>query len=347
MRSFLPRSIIESLVRKTITEIQDSPQRSTRNLIDMALNFSTGRFQNHFFQCAQTMLEEENSSYYKLIPDIAASVDADRLVTFGLNLGYNSCTAGANTIRVLENKEHFNIPWSVILILSGTNYVQKKSEYHSILEQGKSLGIYTWMIFVMDGMEQLLDLAAAYPDCAFVFYSSPDEITDAMLDEAETFNHLMFAVRHMDGIENACYLLRSRHFLYSVFHIYGELDLNEILNDEWLCDTESLHPAFTGFLPALSCTEQTHQAVYEYVYQTRNNQKYSTVLWDIIHDSRYIDSIISDDSCMAAFDPEGYLYTFQQQPKKLDYNFFAQSLFDIFKQAFPKTDLSAGSRAAC
>lgn len=331
------RTIIETLVRKAVADIRDTPKRSTRNLVDMALNFAEGRFQSRFLQIAQTMLKNENSAYYKLIPDIVANADTDKIVTFGMNLGYNSCTVGAKKIRMLEEQEHFNIPWSLTLAISGEKYASKKANYHSILEQGKSLGVYTWMIYALDEVEHILDLAEEHPECAFVFFCTPNKITNAVLDEAVNRENVMFAVLHTDGIENACHLLRTRKFLYSVFHVYGESDLEDILNGNLISDTETLHPAFTAFLAEPDCAEYAQKEVYQYVTKGRTGQNCQTVLWDVIHDDRFIDGIISDDVCSAGFDPDGNLCVFQDRLKKMEYNIFRDPLADILKMVFPKT----------
>ena len=102
------RIIIETLVRKALRDIKDSPERSMRNLVDMALHFSQGRFQQRFFTAAQTMLQNEQSAYYDMVQDLVNHVDPERILRFGMDLGYNSCTYGANTIRCLEEKEKCN-----------------------------------------------------------------------------------------------------------------------------------------------------------------------------------------------------------------------------------------------
>ena len=110
MNHDLSRTLIETIVRKTIADIQEAPKRSTRNLVDLALNFADGRFQSQFFASAQAMLQNEDSAYYTLIPDVVASTDTDRLVTFGLNIGYNSCTLGARRIRELSSGSNITFP---------------------------------------------------------------------------------------------------------------------------------------------------------------------------------------------------------------------------------------------
>ena len=51
MGESMTRILVKTMVRKTIRDIKDSPERSIRNLVDMALNFSEGRFQQDFFRC--------------------------------------------------------------------------------------------------------------------------------------------------------------------------------------------------------------------------------------------------------------------------------------------------------
>ena len=83
------RILIETIVRKTLRDIQNAPERSVRNLVDMALNFSNGRFQKRFFEGAQQMLTNEHSAYYPLVRNVVSNVEHERLLRFGLNIGYN------------------------------------------------------------------------------------------------------------------------------------------------------------------------------------------------------------------------------------------------------------------
>lgn len=50
MENSLSRILIETTVRQTLKGLQENPKRSTRNLIDIALQFSEGRFQSHFLK---------------------------------------------------------------------------------------------------------------------------------------------------------------------------------------------------------------------------------------------------------------------------------------------------------
>ena len=94
MEKSMSRMLVETVVKKALKSIKESPERGIRNLVDMALQFSEGRFQINFFTVTQTMFQNENSAYYGLVRNVVAYTDSDRLFTFGMNLGYNSCTEG-------------------------------------------------------------------------------------------------------------------------------------------------------------------------------------------------------------------------------------------------------------
>ena len=76
MEDSVSRALIETVVRKALRDIGDSPERSSRNLIDMALTFAEGRFQQTFFQTSQRLLCDGHSAYYNLVRDVVAHVDA-------------------------------------------------------------------------------------------------------------------------------------------------------------------------------------------------------------------------------------------------------------------------------
>lgn len=332
----LNRVLIETTVRNTLRQIKNDPERSVRNLIDMGLHFSEGRFQHHFFEIAREMLRNDQSCYYRMIPDAVATIDTERIVTFGMNLGYNSCTNGAKTIRMIEEKEHFNIPWSISLEISGYDYFEKSDSYHSLIEQGQALGIYTWLLYSLDSTSYILELVKDFPDCAFAIFCSPGEITDSLLDEASAIYNLMFVVSYSNGVEKACKLLRAKGHLYSIFFSYRERDIAGIVNGNLLCDTEVMHPIFTAFASSPSCPLEKQEDIYQYILKTRSQQIYRTIPFDLVQDSRFIDGIISEEACSIKFDPKGNLYPLPRDSKVEHYNCFTQPLSQILKLIAPK-----------
>lgn len=147
------------------------------------------------------MLQDPTSCYYKLVPDLINNVDTERIVSFGMNVGYNSCTIGAGKIREIESMSSFNILWSISLESSGNDYPQKSHSIHSLISQGRDLGVYNWLIFSLDNPIFILELAQNFPECAFSIFCPPEEITPALLDEASNIYNIMFVVEYGDDLE--------------------------------------------------------------------------------------------------------------------------------------------------
>lgn len=330
MKSNLNRTLIETTIRNSIKQIKNDPERSMRNLIDMALSFSNGRFQKHFLEVAQTMLQKETSCYYKIIPDLVINADTERIVTFGLNIGYNGCTLGAQTIRELEAKEHFNIPWSICLELESNSYYENEVHYHSLLSQGKEMGIYAWNIHSQDNPSYILELAENFPECAFSIFCSPENITYTLLDDARSLNNILFLVEYGDNLDEACSLLRSQGFLYSIYYNTETSNYNPDMIDEILSDTENQNAVFTVFLSHSSDIAEL-DAVYQHIRKLRAEQKYRTVPYDFICDNCSIDSIISNQACSVMFTSNGECHSFTDAKVYENCNIFHDSLYDILK----------------
>lgn len=281
------------------------------------------------------MLQDPSSCYYKLIPDLINNVDTERIITFGMNIGYNSYTIGARKIREIEDMSSFNVPWSLFLELSVNDYRKNPTPFHSLISQGRDLGIYTWLISSCDNPFHILELARTFPECAFLIFCFPEEITPALLDEANDIYNIMLVVRYNDDMETACALLRSRKFLYSISYFYDEQNPKEIINDEILHDAENLHSPFT-LLYSNTCSFKESSPVYQHVLQTRAAQIYKTIPFDIIQDNHWIDSIISEHPCSIFFTQNGDCYSFTDQILYENCNYFHNSLFDIFKKVSPQ-----------
>lgn len=335
MSESINQTLIETTVKQAIRKIQDDPERSTRNLVDMGLLFANGKFQPHFLKLIQQMLENEQSSYYRLIPDVIAHVDSKRLATFGINIGYNSCTKGARIIRKTEAEQGFHIPWSIFLKIDNTNFQNHIKNYFSLLEQGQMLGIYTWILISENNICSCLELAKNYSDLAFVILCQSVEITTTLLDEANELYNIMFVVIQDDNVDTACCLLRQHKFLYSIAYPYSENDIKEILNGNILSDLQIFHPVFTIFYPKNDYPLCMQHQVYEYITKSRMEQNYQTIPFDLVHDIQFIDKIISEDTFFILFDKDGVCYTTTNTSCKKIYRFFEKSLSDILKELAP------------
>lgn len=330
MKTNTSRIIIETAVRKAIEDMKESPKRSVRNLVDLALTFSGGRFQQRFFSAAQTMLKNENSPYYELAQNVVSCVDTERLVRFGVNLGYNSCTRGAKTIRKLKEAQGCHVPWMLTLHLNTEEW--DAQTYQSIIHQGEALGIYTWQLFAGGHPEFALSLAAAHPESAFIVYCRQGAASPPFLDEACELDNLMLAVRHEENAEALCQTLRERGILYSVYCPYTAEDTASILSDDLFYAIAECCPVFAALVPAANCPLETRTAVTAHIRKLREGQRFPMLPWEAISDCVLVDSIISGDGCAMAFDAEGFLHICDCGNEKTEWNCFSDDLKEIFQK---------------
>ena len=228
------RILIETIVSKALRDIQDSPERTIRNLVDMAQHFAKGRFQQHFFDAAQRLLENENSPYYALVQDVAHHVSPERLLTFGINIGYNGCTLGAKTIRETEALEGFNIPWAITLQLKKEILHAHAEQYQKMISQGEKLGIHMWFLICHDEPLEALELVADHPESAFVLFFSKEYASHRLLEQSVEFKHLMLAVQFDEEDAQFCMEMRDMGLLYAVYDEYTDDTAEDILSERFL-----------------------------------------------------------------------------------------------------------------
>ena len=332
------RIMIKTFVKSALKDAEEAPERCTRNLVDMALNFADKGSQQSFFQVARQMLNNENSPYYPLIEDILKHMDKDKLLTFGLNLGYNSCTKGAKTIRQTESEEHFHIPWLLALETGDPSTKDFLSTYQSVFDQGKALGIYAYQLHVTKDPEKVLPLAAANPDCAIILFCHPSLITEEFADTASTLNNILIAVKYDDMADTACLILRDHRLLYSLYYVYTEESVSDILSGSFFRFAEEMHSPFAATGPVPSCSADIRKTVYDYVLKNRNEQVFRTIPLDLSKDAEHAARIISSPACIVGFCKSGHLHAFDKEITDDNVNLFLHPLADILKYYFPKND---------
>ena len=102
MSSDVSRLMVEVAVRQALkNRSKQSFRRSLRTLVEYGEHYSSGPFQSNFFLVVQQMLRDDNHPYYQLAERAWTQVDNRYIEHFCLNIGYESWTRGAATIRSL------------------------------------------------------------------------------------------------------------------------------------------------------------------------------------------------------------------------------------------------------
>ena len=316
MKNDIFYTLIETVVANKLKDMKKYPGRAARNLIDLGLLSSNGNFQNAFFSSAQTMLQNEDSPYYKLIDNVVNNVDNQRLLTFGMNLGYNSFKYGSKVIRKNEKKLNCFIPWEITLHIDDFSFKNNNQRYDKLISDGEKLGIYSWVIFLDKPFSDFLELAKKHPDSVFfIILENLDEnkqtiqheIDEKFLDCVEELENIMLIIE-LDKKDRHVYkILKRRKLLYSVYYYYSQKNIDLILDGSILRFAEQFDPFFTIFISEPYCNDNLRKMVYKVSEQTRSEQRYSTIAWELFYNNAYIDKIISSKSQLISFDHSGNL----------------------------------------
>ena len=300
----IARTLIQTVVRQKLTAIKNDPERSLRSLVDMGLNFAGGREQQHILQLAQQALQDESSAYYRIIYDMALHINTDHLLGFGMNFGYNSLTAGARHIRRLETESNCDIPWCLTLVIGQEGFAAHEDAYTALIEQGKKLGIYTYLLLAPQLPVGLFSLLQSQKDCAFLVFTGPEELTDDVIDSMAQLTHVMPVVRFGTDAEEVCEAMRRREMLYAAYRLYSPQTAGADLLEDTLLDTGRLHAPLTFFIEEGPRPIHT-SPLYGQTISIRNDLHFDSVPVELWEDLHYIDSAISPrPSRCAVFDAD-------------------------------------------
>lgn len=127
------------------------------------------------------------------------------------------------------------------------------------------------------------------------------------------------------------------HFKRSPVYPYSQNDLQPILNGDLFCDTQQLHPLFTVLAAKPDCPTDIRYLAYQAAVEARKEQAYQTVPWELYHDTRNLDKIISDDACCVFFDGHGQLFALDNPDHAPIGNLFEEGLAPLIQRAYPKS----------
>lgn len=305
MKKNMSSVLIETVVRTALKGLKDDPERSIRNLVDLARRFSGDHNQQLFFTAAQTLLQNEASPYYGLVRDVISYADSERLLRFGMDLGYNSCTYGARQIRGNEKRLGYHIPWTVLLQMDDPSGA-RLGQYDAALTEGEKLGIYTWMLFPAALSGAPFELARRHPDSAFFLFCEPEQVSPAVLDGLSDLKNVLPVLRCREDRRETYARLRAQGIPYAVYISYAQEELAAIRTGDLFADAQQARGFFTALIPRRECPEDVREQVCRAVEQARSGQLYQTIPWELEWDNRRVDGIISERACCLCLDPEGF-----------------------------------------
>ncbi|NLH01376.1 MAG: hypothetical protein GX488_05675 [Clostridiales bacterium] len=311
----------------------DGPKRAIRNLVELGEKFSVGRFQREFFSTISSMLKNENSLYYKLWETVLKETDHDSLKTFGINIGYNGCTAGIKTLRALEKQHNCGIPAVISILYNGSEMDSAKVD--NIVRQGEKLGIFAYIITYCGGdLGSLSSVFTAHKDCGFVLLTEGCELSCDTVSRLTIKKNVMLSVSAGEcGFEETCRRLRSMRTLYCVYSRYDEAQADEIVSGKLVEKVMPCSNTFVLLIPDDDVSDNTAARVGAFAAECRKQQRYPFILMDVRLDLLDINRAIANSACFVAFDTDGQLITQKGKTNDSSLNITKYGLLDIFRKS--------------
>lgn len=337
----LSRTLIDITVSRVLYEMDSDMNRNVRKLLDAALSVSSGRFQKRFFESAQRIMANEDSAYYEMLHNLIGFADHNKLKTFGINLGYNGCTAGAKQIRQNEAAWHFDIPWNIFVDIG--KGCAAPADVDRLIRQGKALGIYVYTVISDHALNSAYhDIFKAHEDCAFLLLTDPDEVLETVLDGYADLPNCLFMVdSDRENIQAAVDELKAEHFLFGIYRKYAMDNLDDLLSDDALAQCAAYGGAFVLLCPIPTCSLKEAEAIEARLVHIRDEQRYPFLLMDAQADNLRIDRIISDSPCSVAFDATGQIHTAGTVWTGAEYNYLHTDLKTILQKTNVKNAAGA------
>ena len=339
------RTMAENIVRRAFRGMRQDPKRTIRNLVDLGLETSGGDLHRRFMEAAQKILRREDSPYYDMVLRTVQQVDEERLLTFGLNLGWESLTAGAARIRELEQERGHNIPWSLTLHIASSGSMTSGGYLRLVLE-GMELGIYSYFLMPADdvSVETALNVTAASRNCALILFLPAGYDVKRNLTALSMHPNVLLCL-DCGGPEweKQADLLRDSRLLYGLHRRYAtEGEIQDIVSGQWM---ERVLP-HAGL--AVFCIPQgdafnhgTQHPVYRYAMDSRLEQRYPAIVFDFYPDNLYMDVLISGDSCFMGVLPDGVITEFRSGQEQPAAGNALSTPLDTLLRHFPKADSNA------
>ena len=311
------RTMVETILRRALDEIQENPKRAVRKLVDLGMETSGGDLQKSFMGTAQQMLLNEKSPYYDLVLNTIKWVDRERILTFGINLGWNSLTEGAARIRELEARQGHNIPWSMTFHMADGPDTLTGGDYIRLVLEGMELGICSYFLMPEDAasVQNALNLAAACRDCAFFLWVPEGYDWEGGWSGLTLHRNLILGVDYGEaGWEKRAGRLRAEKCLYFLYRRYSsEEDTAQITSGAWMEQALPHAGVAVAFIGAEGqAAGLSRHPVYQYALDARMGQRYPTLVADFYPDNLYLDVRISRDPCFAGLLPDGTLTDYRQ-----------------------------------
>lgn len=328
--------MIASTIDKTIQQIKDQPQKGMESLVDLANRFASNPVQKDLVVSLKTILSDPTHPYYTLIPKLIEGVNAQTLKTFILNIAHNSWSYGGRRIKQYKKAYNHNIPWAITFdFTSKTDTPLDNKTIIRTIEQGKKIGIYTYLFFA-DKIPNFAEILKQNLDCAFILHLPPASVTTENIRQIKPYHNTFFSILTQPGVstqafKDAAQLLRSNQCLFGSHTYYTDENTDYILSGQWIRDITIPESPFVFLIESPNSNQAKASLIHTYVHNTRLAGQHPVVLIDLYQDMAHINTQLSTGPCTLKITSSGQIHCPQPNPSN-NLNIVSTPLLKIFTQ---------------
>ncbi len=303
----ITRVMIEHAVDRGLQEMEDDPKRAIRKMADLGRQFSTGRFNEVIYGIFTKLIEDENSAYYTLMNQLLDGTDHGMLKRFCINVGYDSWTYGARTLRAQSEKLGMALPFAMVFHYNAANETgcgMTAARIGEIVRESHDYGLNTYAI-IQEGTacsaEALMPVFRDNPHSGFFYFLDAGDVTSAQIHELLKLGNVVISVNAESPHAAAtCAVLKACGLLYAVHRYYDEAEAenpSEAIADKMVAFGSS----FVFALQKDDCRISAGAAI----RRARMEQAYPCFIWDLYGDIEEISGILVDRRILMTVDADG------------------------------------------
>lgn len=257
------RQAFSIAIDATLKSLHKDREKALLNIVNLVQKFMGDNFTKESYEGAKKMIMNPESKWMHYVNRLLDETDPHVAKMTALNLGYQAAFAGTKKIRKMREVEQCNIPWLILMDPTSAcnlhctgcwaaEYGHKLNlsfeEMDSIVEQGKELGIYFYM---MTGGEPLvrkadiIRLCEKHNECAFHCYTNGTLIDQAFCDEMKRVGNLSLSIS-LEGFEEANDFRRGDGVYHKVIDAMDLLHENGLIFGNSVCYTSKNMDAVTS-----------------------------------------------------------------------------------------------------
>ncbi|WP_173472537.1 hypothetical protein [Eubacterium ruminantium] len=197
LKNDLNRILIENALRLNLKSFDSDEKRCIRRLIDTGASLSKNHTERGVFSGISDLYANGDSLYYDATSQLFKSVDRDKLITFGVNFGYNTFNISAKTLSDFAKTKSKFIPWIADMDVTTANELKYRSDtFGNLLKHYTAYGINAFILRFDEGITDeayfnILSSVREYKYTNFILFLSNDVLSKDLINEMSSLSNLL------------------------------------------------------------------------------------------------------------------------------------------------------------